>query len=200
MIATDFLPPTWRRPGITSWSVIALAVLSWLVSINPPASILDFLNRTAFPGYAILAPVAFIALYAPSTGSMPAAIALVAGVVLVITESAGLVTPPVPSALFNLAIQSVILGTALLIRKRRLPDPHAVPGVQLALPKPRTALIMLMVMCVLGVDVWNYLPWASHAVLPGLPLWVVYHTVLTLCLGLAYFVVSGIRKADKLEQ
>ncbi|PKL07934.1 MAG: hypothetical protein CVV51_11575, partial [Spirochaetae bacterium HGW-Spirochaetae-7] len=79
MLGTDFLSGRFRGSRASAALALALAVIAWLVSIRPPLSILDYLNKTAFPGYATLMPVALAGIYAPKIGRSAAAVTLMAG-------------------------------------------------------------------------------------------------------------------------
>jgi SSS family solute:Na+ symporter len=194
MIATDFLPARQRgtsakptanataNAGANAGAALLLAAGAWLVSLNPPVSILEFLGKTAFPGYASLAPVAIAGIYAPWLGKRTAGLALLAGTVLVALQSAGIFTPPLPAALFNLGIQVLVLGIGAIIYLAGTESRGTVatkPGYS------RVALAAVVVIGLLGVDFWHYGP--APMMVPGLPWWVVYHAGLTLALSLVFW-------------
>jgi solute:Na+ symporter, SSS family len=185
MVTTDFLPPRLRGPGASALAAVGLAAGAWLVSIDPPASILGFLGKTAFPGYASLAPVAIAGIYARRTGRWPAAAGLVAGTALVVFQALGAFTPPFPAALFNAVVQvSVMALVAFLPRaghRERAPNPGFGKGVSGRMVGV-TATVTLA--GVLGVDFWNYN--RTSIIVLGLPGWMVYHILLTLALGFAF--------------
>jgi SSS family solute:Na+ symporter len=207
MIGTDFLPARWRgnpadaaagrarNTGANAVIALLLGAGAWLVSLYPPASILDFLGRTAFPGYASLAPVAIAGIYAPWLGKRTAGLALLTGTMLVTLQSAGLFALPLPAALFNLGIQSFVLGIGALAAS-------AGPGSRIKADRSRVhpgdfgrggarggsrtaALAAVAGMGILGVDFWQYGPARSLAA--GLPWWVLYHSGLTLSLSLVFW-------------
>jgi len=203
MIGTDFLPIRRRgtpafaaaNAGANAGAALMLAVGAWLVSLRPPASILDFLGRTAFPGYASLAPVAIAGIYAPWIGKRTAGLALLAGTALVVIQSAGLFTPPLPTALFNLGIQVLVLGVGVLASFIGRKKPAKAAGVNQAKQSRsygrnpqvahKAALAAVVGMGALGIDFWQYGP--ARMFVPGLPWWVVYHTGLTLALSLVFW-------------
>ena len=194
MIGTDFMPVRWRgtsanaaanatsNTGANAGAALLLAAGAWLVSLRPPASILDFLGKTAFPGYASLAPVALAGIYAPWLGKRTVGFALLAGTALVISQSAGLFIPPLPAALFNLGIQVLILASGAVVS---FAGTGSRRKVATATGYNRAALAAVVAMGILGVDFWQYGPVRMLA--PGLPWWVAYHTVLTLALSLAFW-------------
>ncbi|HOX17019.1 MAG TPA: sodium:solute symporter family protein [Spirochaetales bacterium] len=135
IVVEDFMPR--RKAGTAAYrAVAALAALAaWLVSLDPPASILDFLNRAAFPGYAAAAPVVLLALYAPRWGAAPAWAALASGAALVALEAFGLFVPPLPQAAFNLIAQGLAVAataaTLPLARRFRPLVANAADGARL---------------------------------------------------------------------
>jgi solute:Na+ symporter, SSS family len=190
MIGTDFLPTrrcgtsatATTNAGTNAGAALLLAAGAWLVSLNPPVSILDFLGKTAFPGYASLAPVAIAGIYAPWLGKHTASLALLAGTVLVALQSAGFFTPTLPAALFNLGIQVLVLGIGAVASPAWTETRVKVAG------KPgynKAALAAVVAMGMLGVDFWHYGP--VYMLVPGLPWWVVYHAGLTLALSLVFW-------------
>jgi SSS family solute:Na+ symporter len=195
MIGADLLPGRFRGKRASQSASVLLAVLGWLVSIKPPVSILDFLNKTAFPGYASLMPVALLGIYAPRLGHWTAAVTLLAGTMLVLAESAGVFHPPVPAALFNAGVQLLVLIAATAIRSLfRKPKAETLAAGSVSLsrlfasPHMVAALLATIMFGVLGMDFWNY--GRIPAVVFGLPGWVVYHACLTLALCGAFWLVS----------
>jgi len=184
IIGSDFLP---RRDGGSRASVVAtlaLAAGAWLVSLNPPESIVGFLGRTAFPGYATLMPVALVAIYRPNIGKLVPFASLMAGTALVVLEASGQFVPPVPAAIFNAAVQAVIiLVPAFITGYIRAGDmPGRIPA---ELPPGKVFTIFLIVIAgILGVDFWNY-GRVPH-IIAGLPDWLVYHVLLTLFLSFLF--------------
>ena len=225
MIGTDFIPARWHEAsadaaanasanaGANAGAALLLAGGAWLVSLHPPASILDFLGRTAFPGYASLAPVAVAGIYAPWLGKRTVGFALLAGTALVGLQSAGLITPPLPAALFNLGIQVLILGIGAVASYAKAyyaeasyaeaegHDRAAKMGKALKVKtggSKQAALAAVVGMGFLGVDFWQYGP--ARMVVPGLPWWVLYHGGLTLSLSLVFWWYARTRlQAQRLE-
>lgn len=193
------MPARWRgNPGnsaANAGAALLLAAGAWLVSLHPPASILDFLGRTAFPGYASLAPVALAGIYAPWLGKHTIGLALLAGTALVALQSAGQFTPALPVALFNLGIQAFIIGIGAVTSSARAAGSNLTirswsQRLNLGLcqgqkSSHRAALAAIVGMGFLGVDFWQYGP--ARMVIPGLPWWVVYHVALTLTLSLVFW-------------
>jgi len=198
MIGSDLLPKRFRGKRASQAAAVLLAALGWIVAIRPPASILDFLNKTAFPGYATLMPVALMGIYTPRLGRWTAAATLLAGTMLVLAESAGLFSPPVPAALFNAGAQLLVIMSGAFIRdlfrRTKAGTLEAGSGSSsrvLASPRLVVSILAIILFAVLGVDFWNF--GSVSSVLPGLPGWVVYHACLTLALcGVFWFVARAI--------
>lgn len=186
IVSDDFLPKRACTPKSTALAGLGLALLAWLVSLKPPESILGFLNRTAFPGYASLAPVAIAAIYVPRVGKAGAAASMLLGTALVGFEAAGWLRPPIPAALFNVAVQSFALFAAWLLSFAARPGVCLLPGSPL--PVPRLFLAASAILLVAAVDVWNYGK-ASTAV-AGLPGWLWYQAGVVVILWLAFSVYA----------
>ncbi len=163
---------------------LALGALAWLVSLRPPEAMLAFLNRAAFPGYAILAPVALAALYAPAVGAGSAMAALVAGAILVAAQAAGLFAPPIPAVFFNAGVQVAVLAFGWLLARGN----RGWGGIAV-LRKPFSAkwAITFGVFLVAGLELWSFgNTWSEAAGAFGLPRWVWYQALLVLGLGAAF--------------
>ena len=202
IVGTDFLPARWRKlsvytpggastnPGANGGAALLLAVGAWLVSLHPPVSILDFLGRTAFPGYASLAPIAIAGIYAPWLGKHTVGCALLAGTALVSLQSAGLFSPPLPAALFNLGTQVLILGIGQVASSVGTASCNGADKTPKKLKGESSgsnpiALGAVAGVGILGVDFWQY--GSEGMLIPGLPWWVLYHVVLTLALSLVFW-------------
>jgi Na+/proline symporter len=185
MVTTDFMPPRLRGPGTSALVAIGLAAGAWLVSIDPPASILGFLNKTAFPGYASLAPVALAGIYMRRIGRWPAAAALAVGTGLVVFQALGVFTPPVPAALFNAGFQVIVMALGAILSRAGCKGLASTPSLRDTSPGRLVGVAAAVTLAgALGVDFWNY--GRTGAVVLGLPGWLVYHVVLTLMLGIVF--------------
>ncbi len=184
IIGSDFFP---QRDGSTRASVAATLVLAagaWLVSLNPPESIVGFLGRTAFPGYATLMPVALVAIYKPGIGKLPPLASLVAATVLVVLEAAGFFVPPIPAALFNAAVQAVII-LVLAVTTSQARHTTSSGRIPARFPPGKVLIVkMITLVGILGVDFWNYGRVPHQRA--GLPDWLVYHILLTLFLSFLF--------------
>jgi len=199
MITTDFMPPRLRGPGASALAALGLAIGAWLVSIDPPASILGFLNKTAFPGYASLAPVALAGIYMRRVGRWPAAAALIVGTALVASQALGAFTPPVPAALFNAGFQVIVMALGVMLSRASRKYPASTPSLRNG-PSGRLSAAIggAALFGALGVDFWNYN--RTSVIVLGLPGWLVYHVVLTLTLGFVFYVVAMIYQAWTVER
>jgi SSS family solute:Na+ symporter len=174
MIGTDFMPVRWRGTRAAAVTVLALAVAAWIVSLRPPATILDFLNKAAFPGYASLAPIALIGIYMPWIGPEVAAAGLLAGTVLVVSQALGIFVPVIPAVLFNLLVQAAIMILALLLmRLARL-------GIRRS-----SALALMAGLGFAGLDIWHFS--ATPRMVGALPFWLYYQIAVTLLLSVGFW-------------
>ncbi|MDH7483144.1 MAG: sodium:solute symporter family protein [Spirochaetales bacterium] len=163
----------WYRLGAS-----ALVLVGWLVSLRPPATILSFLTSTSFLGYASLAPVMLAALYAPHVGSKSAIAAMLAGSGLVLALGLGIIRLPVPTILLILAVTGSILAAGAVLRRGRM---AYLPRVDSCAVNPRYWLV-LGTFFFLGTDIWNFGKPVTRFL--GIPVWVWYHSVAILAMGL----------------
>ncbi|HON88545.1 MAG TPA: sodium:solute symporter family protein [Spirochaetales bacterium] len=185
----DFLPG--KRKSVSTIKLVTMlfALLSWIISLKPPASLLSFLTGTAFAGYAILAPIMFTAIYIPYTGKLTALISLIAGAALVFIQALKLWTPPLPAVFFNVAIQSFILCIGFIVS-------HVTSKVNNATKVNTTtvtpykneyitplSVFVALILLFLAIDFWNY--GKTPVLFLGIPTWVWYHAFITVLLGIA---------------
>ncbi|MBL8967666.1 MAG: sodium:solute symporter family protein, partial [Spirochaetaceae bacterium] len=98
MIVEDFLPKRLKARRLDSLFVALLALAAWLISLAPPALILDWLTGAAFPAYAALAPVVWVGLYGRKTGAAAIAASCALGLILVVLEATKLLSfGPLPA-------------------------------------------------------------------------------------------------------
>ena len=189
ILVEDFIPS--KKDSVPFIKIVTLlfALVSWLVSLKPPASILSFLTGTAFAGYAILAPVMLVAIYYPRTGKTAAFISLITGALLVFSQALKLWTPPIPAVFFNALVQVLILiaGFAFAQAIRRQQKDSALQQLeQSTLYKNKfltpVSIAFALLLLLLGTDFWNY--GMSPVLWFGIPSWVWYHCGATLVLGI----------------
>lgn len=198
MATEDFMPAPRRTPRAVAAAGLGMAVLAWLVSLRPPASLLDFLGRTAFPGYASLAPAFITALYFPGIGPAAALASLGAGTALVAAEAAGVLPmpvafgAPVPAVMLNLAIQVAVIVVVVVVGRiragRTVSDRAGTRSAPVRSPvKPAWAAVFAAFLFA-ATDPWNF--GRVPGMVAGVPGWVWYHVGLTALLGVAYAVFA----------
>ena len=190
----DFIPAKKNAVLSVKLIIVVLALLSWLLSLKPPATLLSFLTGTAFAGYAILAPIMFAAIYIPQIGKLPATISLLAGTALVFVQALKLWTPPVPAVFFNAFIQTLILLTGFIFTTRASSTKQSQVHYTKTNITPYkneyltpVLLYSVLILFILGTDFWNY--GKKPILFLGIPTWVWYHCCITCVMGIVFFIL-----------
>lgn len=173
--------PLRAQRSLTAWyrlGASALVMTGWLISLRPPTTLLGFLTSASFLGYASLAPVMLAALYVPHVGSKSAMAAMLAGSGLVFALGVGMLHTPVPAILLILAVTGGILAIGAALQHRRR---HPLSKTDTCPINPRYWLV-LGTFFFLGTDFWNFGKPVSR--FAGIPVWVWYHAVAILAMGL----------------
>ncbi len=193
IVTEEFLPRRKADPRTAARAGLVLALIALVVSLRPPQSMLGFLNKTAFPGYASMAPVALAAIYLPGVGAAGAWAALATGTGLVILEGFGLFSPPLPAALFNALVQCLVLGAAWLERNRR----GRLMATGHGLPAGPGFLAACLVLLAAATDAWNF--GRQARIVAGLPAWMWYQIGLVLALWAAFSLFARSRERRPAE-
>ena len=194
ILVEDFIPSKKDSVPFIKTVTLLFALLSWLVSLKPPASILSFLTGTAFAGYAVLAPVMLAAIYLPREGKRAALLSLVAGSALVLVQALKLWTPPFPAVFFNALVEAVILAAGLLVSRvasgslkaKSQPKPEAIVAPYKNEYLTPLSMLAVLLLLLLGTDFWNF--GKTPTLFFGIPTWVWYQCGATLILGMACLV------------
>ncbi len=194
ILVEDFMPG--KKNSVLSIKVVTIlfALVSWIISLKPPASLLSFLTGTAFAGYAILAPIMFAAIYVPHAGKLTALISLCTGTALVVLQALKLWTPPLPAVFFNAILQTSILGIGFIISQAaskvsntfKLQSQTIVPYKNEYITP--VSVIVALTLLFMGIDFWNY--GKTPILFLGIPTWVWYHCCITFLLGIACVIFS----------
>ena len=182
MIGLDFFKT--RRPGVLVPKLIVLTVagLGFLIALNPPKTLLDFINKTSFYGFAALAPTAVGAVYWKRGTKYGAIASIVLGESVVAASYFGLIA--IPGILPAIPVIAVSLGSYVLVS---LLTPGHGENAKLAGPVSKRAwpwAALFLALFILGNDFWA---WGRSPVLVfGMPLWVLYSMGLGAALSLAY--------------
>jgi SSS family solute:Na+ symporter len=196
MVTLDFLKARRREVLVQRIAVAALGALGYLIALRPPATILDFMNKSSFTGLAVLAPAVIGGLYWRRSSVRGATASIVVGEALVLLFYFNVlrlhgIQPVVPAV----AAAAVIFVIGSLLFPGRGGHPEVVQPVgkkTILLALPFIALFLL------ANDFWA---WGRKPVLLlGLPLWVWYAIALGLLLSLAYALVLRPGKAAAREK
>ncbi|MFQ3547961.1 MAG: hypothetical protein SNJ56_06445, partial [Termitinemataceae bacterium] len=167
--------------------VVLLSLVGYAGALIPIKTILDFLSASAFPAYAVLAPLFFVGLYWKRAGRYGATASLITGVGLVLFQTLfpGSVSLPkiVPPVLFNLLVQLAIFISISLWFDTEGKDTGLSISIRSLVKSKRTVLgtLGICALVLLSIDFWNYA--RKIPVVMGIPSFVWYS--LLLCLLLA---------------
>lgn len=183
-ISTEtFFPKRFKTVTAEKIMVILIAVFGYLGALYPVKSILDFLTSTAFPAYAIMAPLFWGGLYF-NIGKKSAFMALISGIMLVLAEFWGWKPQPFPAVIFNLFFQiAVLIAGKLLFDRQRTRSDFVIP---LDTILSRKQIFLFSLIFVLAIDIWNYNR-ITH-LLFGIPGFIFYSFGLCLVLSLIIWI------------
>jgi SSS family solute:Na+ symporter len=193
MIALDFrvAPRTGALAG--KLTLVALGAAGFAIAMSPPLTILDFINRTSFYGYAALAPVVIGGLYWKRGTRTGAFAAILAGEAVVVATQLNVVRWPgvLPAIPVLAASIAAYIGGSLLTTDR---------GAAAALARGPHAgawpwAVAFAALFALGNDFWA---WGRKPVLAlGLPLWVWYSAGLCVLLSFAFAAYARARSGRR---
>ena len=179
-----FLPNRLRTVRVERLMVVGISVFAYLEALFPIKTILDFLSSTAFPAYAVIAPLFYVGLYTNRIGKKSAFLALFIGILLVLLELNGWKPFILPNVVFNLMIQIVILVCGALLFDRQ--DSKSDVVISLGTVVSPKQLIVFIIIFLISIDFWNYGKQAQ--LLVGIPGFVWYSLVLCIVLSVALWV------------
>jgi SSS family solute:Na+ symporter len=182
MIGLDFFKT--RRPGVLVEKLIVLivAALGFLIALNPPKTLLDFINKTSFYGFAALAPTAIGAVYWKRGTKYGAIASIVLGEGVVVASYFNIIrSPGVLPAIPVIAVSLLSYIVVSLLAPSHGENTGIVAPVS---KKLWPWAILFLALFALGNDFWA---WGRSPVLAfGIPLWVLYSMVLGGLLSVAY--------------
>lgn len=197
MLVKDWLPGREGSAKPVRFAAVAVVAVAWLVSLRPPATILDLLTSTSFPGYAAIGVVFLAALFAKRTGITPAVAAFATGMLLVVLEASGLLLVPGPlPVFFNTTAQAAAFGLAAVPRLFRAKGAWRQDGSFPSPAIPPAAFVIILVSLAAGLDFWAY--GKVVTVIEGLPAWLWLH--LALGAGLPFAVAACARVLSGVER
>jgi SSS family solute:Na+ symporter len=181
MITQDFIPVRRGNVLVERLVMIAVGAAGFAIALNPPNTILDFINRTSFHGFAALAPSVLGGLYWKHATRQGAAASILAGEALVVLFGLGILGwPGVSPAIPVIGTSCAIFLAVCLCTRRKAEKAELV----MPLPKgiaPWAAAFALLFLLANDFWAWNRTP----RLLWGLPQWVWYSILLGIALSAA---------------
>ncbi len=150
--------------------VMAIALFGYLGALFPIKTILDFLSSTAFPAYAIMAPLFWGGLYSKRIGKKSAFLSLISGIGLVLIELNGWKPFLIPSVIFNVIIQIIVLIFGSLMFDRHIEKSDI--AIPLSSILSHKQLLVFAGIFLLSIDFWNF--GRPALIIAGIPLFVWY--------------------------
>jgi SSS family solute:Na+ symporter len=190
MAVRDFLPQKLRTGFSGRLALCLIALASYVLSLKPPVSIFDFLQKISFSGYASLAPAILGGLYWKKANRWGAFLSAAAGLAASALSGFGLLRVPFPSV-FLIAGASC-LGLVLGSLARGGGKGGDRPGVMDAFI-PREFLSSRSAILIGLIAAAAFLPYllrGAGLILLGLPLWVWYEFLLCVLLSLVFWAES----------
>jgi SSS family solute:Na+ symporter len=189
IVTLDFVRIRRREVLVERLVVVALGALGFLIALRPPATILDFINRSSFTGLAVLAPTVIGGLYWKRAHAGAAAASIVAGEALTALFYFNVLRAP-----GTLPVVPVVAVTAavFVLVSLTLPDGTAAgsrraAGIVLPIGRESAArAIPFVLLLALACDFWAW--GRTPNLFLGLPLWVWYSIGLAVILSGAYAV------------
>jgi len=185
LITLDFFPVRRREVRIGRIAVVLLGAFGYLIALRPPATILDFMNRSSFTGLAVLAPTVIGGLYWRKANVRGAAASIIAGEALVFLFYFNVLRVP--------GIQPVVpavAAAALVFIAVSLFFPGRGGNTALVLPAGKGSLLRALPFAVLFLLANDFWAWGkAPRFFLGLPLWVWYSIGLGVLLSVAYLLL-----------
>lgn len=181
MITQDFVPVRRARVTVERLVMAAVAAVGFAIALDPPATILDFINRTSFYGLAALAPPVIGGLYWKRATRQGAFASILLGEATVVLFGLGALRwPGVLPAIPVIAASSIGFVAVSLLTRRKAEKP------ELAAPLPKGIAPWAAAFAALFVLANDFWAWnRTPGLFWGLPLWVWYSAALGAVLSAA---------------
>ncbi len=194
MVTLDFGRIRRHEILIEKLAVAALGAAGFLIALHPPKTILDFINRTSFYGFAALAPAVVGGLYWKRATREGAIASIVAGEAVVVLSYLNVLRWPGVLPVIPVLVASV--GTFVLVSA--LTRERGDGSIVAAVPRVAWAWAALFAaFFVLSNDFWAW--GRAPVLLLGIPLWVMYSMVMGILLSLAFAAHARWRPGRKLD-
>jgi solute:Na+ symporter, SSS family len=187
MAVRDFLPQRLRTGFSGRLALCLIALASYLLSLKPPVSIFDFLQKISFNGYASLAPAIFGGLYWKKANRRGAFLSAAAGFAASALSGFGLLRVPFPSVFLiaGASCLGLILGSLVFRSDGTGKVPEAAAGFA---PRNFFSTRSAILTCLIAAAAFlPYLFRGAGPILLGLPAWVWYEFLLSAFLSLVFW-------------
>ncbi len=192
LVTVDLLRVRRRRTVLERAVTVGIGALALLIALRPPQTILAFVSRTSFNGFAALAPAVLGGLYWRRANRYGAAASILVGESLVAVSALGLFT-----VRGTLPVVPILAAAALAFVAVSLLTRAPAPAAGLVFPVSARGLLRgvpFLVLFALACDFWAW--GRSPRLVAGLPLWVWYFILLGVSLSLAFRFLLPAPRAD----
>lgn len=184
MLTLDFGRPHSPNRGVARHRLTAIAIglAGLVIAARPPATILDFINKTSFTGLAVLAPTVVGGLFWKRANRYGALASIAAGELYVLLSGLGILrTPGLLPVVPALAVAAAVFAVVGLLTRSTGEAPEIVFPARV---RPAWVALVFLALFALANDYWA---WGRTPVrVAGVPLWVWYHALLGVLLAVAY--------------
>ncbi len=182
MITLDFMKIRKNEIRTQKITIVILGLLSLLIAVKPPQTILDFISRTTFNGLSVLAPTVIGGLYWKKATKYGALLSIVTGEAMVLGYYFNLIrVPGILPVVPIMAVTGIVFIAASLLTPAENENTGIVSGIK---KKSLRWVPVFIVLFILGNDFWA---WSrTPVIVAGLPLWVWYYFGLGVLLSIVY--------------
>ena len=197
IIIRDIPSRRFKSNAFKRFLIVAIALSGLLIAIDPPDTILEFINKTSFNGLAVLAPTVIGGLYWRGGNRYGALASIAAGELMVVLFYFEMLSSPQLLPVIPIILVSSAVYTAVSRFTRRVVHPTA-ENTDIVFPLHRrnwTWAGVFALFLVLGNDFWN---WGNSTPLWfGLPGWIWYFILLGVLLSGAFALYSAQKSTNQ---
>ncbi len=182
MITIDFFKIERKEVFKEKLTIIALGILGLLLALRPPQTILDFLTKTSFNGYSVLAPAVIGGLYWKRANRYGAALSIIIGEAMVFGYYFKLINTP---GILPVVPIMAVTGAVFILISLFTSQENENTDIVFKIGKSSLKWIpVFVILFILGNDFWAW--GRKPVILAGLPLWVWYYFGLGILLSVSY--------------
>lgn len=182
MITTDFFKIKKKEILKEKLTIIGLGIVSILISINPPQTILDFIEKTTFNGLSVLAPAIIGGLYWKKANKNGAVLSILLGEGMVLAYYFNFIKTPEIHPVIPILI---VTGSVFILVSLFTSSVNENTGIVFEIKgKSLKWIPVFLLLFILGNDFWAW--GRKPIILAGLPVWVWYFFGLGILLSITY--------------